>query len=262
MPLPQKKLIPGILLMLVIAALAAPPLWWSAGDPPVIDANATENNSGPANIGQAMHMAKSALDALEDVLPSVATQIEQDLTLPQPNPAGGTFPAILDFTVPDPKDDDWILEQKSPLLIGQLKAIADPFYNRLQAVAPVWLEAERTSNNTNHLNSIFPWTAEVTDDENKAVANIGQLKAVFCLRFETLVTTGSTDSDGDGIPDDWESNYGLNPNDPADAAGDLIGDGVSNLVKYKIGRNPTVPALPDTSGITGLKVHTPLEETL
>ena len=40
------------------------------------------------------------------------------------------------------------------------------------------------------------------------------------------------DSDGDGMPDEWEKQNGLNPNDPADANGDLNGDGYTNIEKY------------------------------
>jgi hypothetical protein len=38
------------------------------------------------------------------------------------------------------------------------------------------------------------------------------------------------DSDGDGLPDDWETKWGLNPHDPSDAAQDLNGNGLSNLL--------------------------------
>jgi hypothetical protein len=37
------------------------------------------------------------------------------------------------------------------------------------------------------------------------------------------------DSDGDGMPDDWEQGRGLNPYDGADAARDPDGDGYTNL---------------------------------
>lgn len=47
------------------------------------------------------------------------------------------------------------------------------------------------------------------------------------------------DSDGDGMPDEWEKKYGLNPNDPSDANGDLSGDGYTNIEKYINGIDPT-----------------------
>ena len=40
------------------------------------------------------------------------------------------------------------------------------------------------------------------------------------------------DTDGDGIPDEWEIKYGLNPNDPSDANQDMNGDGYTNIEKY------------------------------
>ncbi len=47
------------------------------------------------------------------------------------------------------------------------------------------------------------------------------------------------DSDKDGMPDAWEKKYGLNPNDPSDANGDLNGDGYTNIEKYINGIDPT-----------------------
>jgi len=40
------------------------------------------------------------------------------------------------------------------------------------------------------------------------------------------------DSDKDGMPDDWERKYGLNPDSSADAVADLNGDGYTNIEKY------------------------------
>jgi hypothetical protein len=47
-----------------------------------------------------------------------------------------------------------------------------------------------------------------------------------------------SDSDADGMPDWWELRYGLNPNEAADANGDLDGDGVSNLSEWIAGTIP------------------------
>lgn len=46
------------------------------------------------------------------------------------------------------------------------------------------------------------------------------------------------DSDGDGMPDEWETKYGLNPDDPSDAAKDCNGDGYTNIEKYINGIDP------------------------
>ena len=40
------------------------------------------------------------------------------------------------------------------------------------------------------------------------------------------------DSDGDGMPDEWETENGLNPQDASDANKDCTGDGYTNIEKY------------------------------
>jgi len=54
-----------------------------------------------------------------------------------------------------------------------------------------------------------------------------------------------TDSDNDGMDDDWEEQYGLDPTDPSDANDDNDNDGLTNFEEFKFGTNPT---LADTDG--------------
>ncbi len=56
------------------------------------------------------------------------------------------------------------------------------------------------------------------------------------------------DRDGDGLPDDWETAYGLNPDAPGDASMDADGDGIANLAEFKLGSNPTLPPAFDDEG--------------
>lgn len=53
--------------------------------------------------------------------------------------------------------------------------------------------------------------------------------------------TPYVDSDGDGMPDAWESAHGLNPHDASDAIKDANGDGYTNIEKFIYGLDPRAP---------------------
>ena len=61
----------------------------------------------------------------------------------------------------------------------------------------------------------------------------------FSSRFSAATVTRATDANDNGIPDEWESRYGL-VGDNADAAADPDGDGRTNLEEYNAGTNPIV----------------------
>jgi len=220
-----------------------------------------------ANIGQAMFMARRALEALRAQLPSVAALVEADLV--------GEDKPIKTFDVPAEPDAAWHEKHKAPLLVGQLKAIAEPFYNRLHDAVPQWLQTEREANNTQFPGSHFPWRNSTGEVNNHAMATIGQLKAVFALHFELDSDSDSVsnlqewyrngslnsailpaklmaylsardltydpqgDYDGDGMSNQFEVLNGLDPLDHSDAAMDADGDNVSNLRECQLGTSPT-----------------------
>jgi IPT/TIG domain/Fibronectin type III domain/Bacterial TSP3 repeat len=68
----------------------------------------------------------------------------------------------------------------------------------------------------------------------------GGLAATLTGAF-TYTAGTSTDSDGDGLTNDWETLYGLNPNSAAGvdgAAGDPDGDGLTNAAEQTAGSHP------------------------
>ncbi len=77
-------------------------------------------------------------------------------------------------------------------------------------------------------------------------------------RVDLVLQRADVDSDGDGLPDWWETLYFAGNADPN---ADPDGDGMSNLAEYRAGTNPTdrnsvfafIRILPDAAG--GLKVE-------
>ena len=82
--------------------------------------------------------------------------------------------------------------------------------------------------------------------------------------YTVLVST--IDSDADGMPDGWENENNLDPNDPTDALQDPDGDGVNNITEYNQGTDPWVfdgPSVPVLiEPIAGVDVVSPTPDLL
>jgi hypothetical protein len=135
--------------------------------------------------------------------------------------------------------------------LGQLKAVAKPFYDRLREVGMNTNASLRANGYPASWPHDYPWDptlpinqptppgATVDKTANLAPINLGQLKMAFSFDL-------AKDTDGDGLPDWWETKYGLNPNNPSDANATAAGGGMTNGQHYGQGSNPNQAPPPAT----------------
>ncbi len=81
------------------------------------------------------------------------------------------------------------------------------------------------------------------------------------IEYQTTKDVSLVDSDGDGLPDQWEITYGLNKADFNDAGLDKDGDTLSNLSEYLKGTNP-IKADTDNDDINDNIDENPLSDDL
>jgi len=175
------------------------PAWWTQRG--VLEPNAQADDYAVANSGQ---------------LKNIATQAYQELLAHLPGGAGDMTPGatgylltqvVIGWQSPTQATDDF-----SVINLGQLKAVAQPFYQRLVEVG--------------YCNAL-PWNGTA---DNYAVANLGQLKNLF--NFD-LTYPGP-----DGGPPAWWQNYyfgttGIDFNALAPS-----GDGMTIMQKFLSGASP------------------------
>ena len=110
-----------------------------------------------------------------------------------------------------------------------------PVYYRLRS-------NDVTLNNTllalNQRSAFYTITNVRTNATNWAIVVTNAARPAGLLSTSALLFI-LTDNDADGLPDAWESQFGLNPGDPADRTADTDGDTMLNWQEYVAGTDPT-----------------------
>jgi regulator of chromosome condensation (RCC1) repeat-containing protein/Regulator of Chromosome Condensation (RCC1) repeat protein len=127
--------------------LYAAPAWWSQHN--VLVQNAVPDDYAPANQGQFKNIAAGAIAEMDEKLTGGAGEELHNLAS--------------SWSIASPPTNDF-----APVNLGQLKRVAQPFYDRLIALGIV-----------DH----YPWLGSSNLSDDFAVANIGQVKNLFSFEI-------------------------------------------------------------------------------
>jgi large repetitive protein len=159
-----RRLFPAALLCVTAALWAAPPAWWSERGIIARDASGNplpSDNYAVANIGQAKNLAKQAYEEMK-ALGFI------DVTLPTSSAANDLLVQQWNDLPGDPPPDE---QNYAAINQGQLKNLAQPFYDRLAEFGYSGPPLEP--------GEIYPWSASVGAPQHHGLVNLGQLKHVF-----------------------------------------------------------------------------------
>jgi hypothetical protein len=217
----MKRFLVAVFAVAAIAGALANPLpgpgWW----PPGVSATSSPGNYTPANLGQLKNMATLAKAHLDATLVGGAGFYVEQMV------AGFGPDNGVAYTQAE-KDENY-----RPVNLGQLKAVALPFYERLKAAGydvKGSLSARLNATPPTAWPFDVPWNPSTARSVNYSPANIGQLKFVFSFDLTDF------DTDHDGLGDAWETaQFG---NLTRDGSGDFDNDGVVDLSEFLYGGNP------------------------
>jgi hypothetical protein len=121
-----------------------------------------------------------------------------------------------------------------------LTTLNENFQLQVTATYPGGVEDDVT-NSESGVNYISSNADVVSVNANGLITAVGSGNSLISATKDGLIATRlikvsfTGDQDGDGLPDDYETDNGLNPDDPIDALEDIDGDGLSALEEYNAG---------------------------
>jgi len=213
----------GMILLLAVVWMAsslsswADPLpdpgWWTddVAETRIIDAQAQTNPYAPVTLGQLKHVAAMA-------------RKHMDVELAAEGGAGTTIDSMVNGF------DTQTSANLTPVNLGQLKAVAKPFYDRLMEVQYDTTFNLVSRGYPSEWEHDYPWDPQTPVSENYHPANQGQLKMVFS--FDLSMAWDSENP----LPEWWQLiHFGQTGVDPS---GDASGNTFSNLWHFENYENP------------------------
>lgn len=188
-------------LLVLQGANAVAPGWWSTRN---VLTTAQADDFAVLNQGQLKNIVRAAIEEINDKLP---------------DKAGNELDGLLAQWRATPGND------YDAVNLGQLKAMGKLVRSRLEELG---------------LPTDPMGTASLDDDDDFALANVGQAKTVFALQIDAALGSVDSDYDNDGLTRGQEITLGTNPR-----MRDTDGDGLYDGQEVTLGTNPLIR---DTDG--------------
>lgn len=147
----------------------------------------------------------------------------------------------------------WTLQKpdgSTVVLTGEVDALDGGNYSYLvriphqammlgQVPAPLLLPLGTTTTTASHASISFNGAPAEMLSPASSLFDLDQLLRASTMRVDLEINAASPDGDGDGMPDWWEDEHGLDKQSAGDALTDANGNGRNNLAEYLAGTDPT-----------------------